>query len=110
MEACSFRDANHLLQQRGVVVLGISKDSVKPHQKFAEKFGLPFPLLSDTEAQVAQSYDVYKEKSMYGKKYMGVERATFLIDKEGVIRKIWPKVKPDDHANEVLEAVEALQL
>ncbi|EFH89263.1 thioredoxin-dependent thiol peroxidase [Ktedonobacter racemifer] len=110
LEACSFRDANHLMQQRGVVVLGISKDSVKSHQKFAEKFGLPFPLLSDTEAQVAQSYDVYKEKSMYGKKYMGVERATFLIDKEGVIRKIWPKVKPDDHANEVLEAVEALQL
>lgn len=109
-EACSFRDANHLLQQRGVVVLGISKDSVKSHQKFAEKFGLPFPLLADTEAQVAQSYDVYKEKSMYGKKYMGVERATFLIDKEGVIRKIWPKVKPDDHASEVLEAVEALQL
>lgn len=110
VEACSFRDANHLMQQRGVVVLGISKDSVKSHQKFAEKFGLPFPLLADTEAQVAQSYDVYKEKSMYGKKYMGVERATFLIDKEGVIRKIWPKVKPDDHANEVLEAVEALQL
>lgn len=98
------------MQQRGVVVLGISKDSVKSHQKFAEKFGLPFPLLADTETQVAQSYDVYKEKSMYGKKYMGVERATFLIDKEGVIRKIWPKVKPDDHANEVLEAVEALQL
>ncbi|GHO67373.1 putative peroxiredoxin bcp [Ktedonobacter sp. SOSP1-52] len=110
VEACSFRDANHLLQQRGVVVLGISKDNVKSHQKFAEKFGLPFPLLSDTEAQVAQNYDVYKEKSMYGKKYMGVERATFLIDKEGVIRKIWPKVKPDNHANEVLEAVEALQL
>ncbi|GHO55030.1 thioredoxin-dependent thiol peroxidase [Ktedonobacter robiniae] len=110
VEACSFRDANHLMQQRGVVVLGISKDSVKSHQKFAEKFGLPFPLLSDTETQVAQSYDVYKEKSMYGKKYMGVERATFLIDKEGVIRKIWPKVKPDNHANEVLEAVEALQL
>lgn len=110
VEACSFRDANHIMQQRGVVVLGVSKDNVASHKKFADKFSLPFPLLADTEATVAQQYGVYKEKSMFGKKYMGVERATFLIDKEGVVRKAWPKVKPDEHANEVLKTIEALHL
>jgi thioredoxin-dependent peroxiredoxin len=110
VEACSFRDANHIMQQRGVVVLGVSKDNVASHKKFADKFSLPFPLLADTEATVAQQYGVYKEKSMFGKKYMGVERATFLIDKEGIVRKVWPKVKPDEHANEVLKTIEALHL
>ncbi|GER86147.1 putative peroxiredoxin bcp [Dictyobacter vulcani] len=109
-EACGFRDANHVLQQRGVVVLGISVDSIKSHQKFIDKFSLPFPLLADTEKTVAEQYHVWKEKSMYGKTYMGVDRQTFLIDKEGIVRKVWRKVKPDDHANEVLEAVEALHL
>lgn len=107
-EACSFRDVYHELQKRGVVVLGVSKDSVKSHQKFAEKFGLPFPLLADTDTVVSNLYGVYGEKSMYGRKYMGVSRATFLIDKEGIVRKTWPKVKPEDHANEVLQAVDAL--
>jgi peroxiredoxin Q/BCP len=110
VEACSFRDANHIMQKRGVVVLGVSKDNVASHKKFADKFGLPFPLLADTEATVAQQYGVYKEKSMFGKKYMGVDRATFLIDKEGVVRKVWPKVKPEEHANEVLKTIEALHL
>jgi len=109
-EACNFRDANHLLQKRGVVVLGVSTDDVTSHQKFADKYSLPFPLLADTDATVAQRYGVYGEKNMYGKKYMGVNRETFLIDKDGVVRKIWHKVKPDDHANEVLEAVEELHL
>ena len=109
-EACSFRDANREMQKRGIVVLGGSTDSVASHQKFAEKYGLSFPLLSDTDAHVAQLYHVYGEKNMYGRKFMGVNRSTFLIDKDGVVRKVWHKVKPDEHANEVLEAVEALHL
>ena len=109
-EACNFRDANREMQKRGIVVLGVSTDSIASHKKFSEKYGLAFPLLSDPEAHVAQLYDVYKEKSMYGKTFMGVNRETFLIDKNGVVRKIWHKVKPDDHASEVLEAVEVLHL
>lgn len=108
-EACSFRDANHEMQKRGIVVLGISADSVASHKKFAEKYGLPFPLLSDEDTQVAQEYGVYQEKNMYGKKYMGIARSTFLIDKDGVVRKIWHKVKPEGHANEVLEVVDSLE-
>lgn len=109
-EACSFRDANREMQKRGIVVLGVSTDSVASHQKFAEKYGLSFPLLSDTDAHVAQLYHVYGEKNMYGKKYMGVNRSTFLIDKDGIVRKVWHKVKPEDHADEVLEAVGTLHL
>ena len=109
-EACSFRDANHEIQKRGVVVLGVSADNVDSHKKFAEKYGLPFPLLSDTDKSVSQLYGAYGEKSMYGKKYMGIHRSTFLIDKEGIMRKIWSSVKPENHANEVLSIIEALQL
>jgi thioredoxin-dependent peroxiredoxin len=109
-EACNFRDANHEMQKRGVVVLGVSTDSVDSHEKFAEKYGLSFPLLSDTDATVSQLYGVYGEKNLYGKKYMGVNRETFLIDKDSIVRKVWPKVKPDDHASEVLEEVDALKL
>jgi thioredoxin-dependent peroxiredoxin len=109
-EACSFRDANHEMQKRGIVVLGVSADSVDSHRKFAEKYGLSFPLLADTDTSVSQRYGVYGEKNMYGKTYMGVNRETFLIDKDGVVRKIWHKVKPEEHANEVLEAVENLHL
>ena len=109
-EACSFRDANHLMQKRGVVVLGVSADDLASHQKFAEKYGLPFPLLADTDTTVAQLYGVWKEKNMYGKKYMGINRETFLIDKEGVVRKVWAKVKADQHAQEVLDTIEALGL
>jgi len=109
-EACSFRDANHEMQKRGIVVLGVSADSVESHQKFADKYGLPFPLLADTYTTVSQLYGVWKEKNMYGKQFMGVNRETFLIDKDGIVRKIWHKVKPDEHTNEVLETVEALHL
>lgn len=109
-EACSFRDANHEMQKRGIVVLGVSTDSVASHQKFADKYGLSFPLLADTDITVSHLYGTYGEKSMYGKKYMGVNRETFLIDKDGIVRKIWPKVKPEGHAEEVLEAVEKLGL
>jgi peroxiredoxin Q/BCP len=109
-EACSFRDANHLMQRRGVVVLGVSADDVASHQKFADKYGLPFPLLADTDTTVSQLYGVWKERNLYGKKFLGVNRETFLIDKEGVVRKVWPKVKAEGHAQEVLEAIESLGL
>jgi peroxiredoxin Q/BCP len=109
-EACSFRDANHLMQKRGVVVLGVSVDDVASHQKFADKYSLSFPLLADTDTTVSQLYGVWKERNMYGKKFMGVNRETFLIDKEGMVRKVWPKVKADQHAQEVLDTIESLGL
>jgi thioredoxin-dependent peroxiredoxin len=109
-EACSFRDADHEMQKRGIVVLGISADDIASHEKFADKYGLPFPLLSDTDTTVSQRYGVWKEKNLYGKKYMGIARETFLIDKEGIVRKVWPKVKAEGHASEVLDTIEALGL
>jgi peroxiredoxin Q/BCP len=109
-EACSFRDANRVMQKRGIVVLGVSTDDVDSHQKFANKYQLPFPLLADTDIAVSLLYDVYGEKNFAGKKYMGVNRSTFLIDKDGIVRKIWHKVKPEDHAEEVLKAVDSLGL
>ena len=109
-EACSFRDANRVMQKRGIVVLGVSTDDVNSHQKFANKYQLPFPLLADTGITVSHMYDVYGEKTFAGKKYMGVNRSTFLIDKDGIVRKIWHKVRPEDHAEEVLEAVDSLGL
>lgn len=109
-EACSFRDANREMQKRGVVVLGVSADSIESHQKFADKYGLPYPLLADTYTTVSQLYGVWKEKNMYGLPYMGINRETFLIDKDGIVRKVWPKVKAAEHAQEVLEAIESLGL
>ena len=109
-EACSFRDANREMQKHGIVVLGVSADSVESHQKFADKYGLPYPLLADTDTTVSQLYGVWKEKNYAGKKYMGVNRETFLIDKDGIVRKVWPKVNAAEHAQEVLEPIEALQL
>jgi peroxiredoxin Q/BCP len=109
-EACSFRDADHEMQKRGVVVLGVSADDIASHQKFADKYGLSFPLLADTDTTVSHLYGVWKEKNMYGKKYMGVNRETFLIDKEGIVRKVWPKVKAEGHAQEVLDTIESLGL
>ena len=109
-EACSFRDANHVMQKRGIVVLGVSADDVASHKKFANKYGLQYPLLADTDTAVSQLYGVWKEKNYYGKTYMGVNRETFLIDKDGIVRKVWPKVKAAEHAQEVLEAIESLGL
>jgi thioredoxin-dependent peroxiredoxin len=109
-EACSFRDADHEMQKRGVVVLGVSADDLSSHQKFAGKYGLSFPLLADTDTTVSQLYGVWKEKNYAGKTYMGVNRETFLIDKDGVVRKVWPKVKAAEHAQEVLETIESLGL
>jgi peroxiredoxin Q/BCP len=109
-EACSFRDANHEMQKRGIVVLGVSADDIASHQKFADKYGLPFPLLADTDTKVSQLYGVWKEKEYSGKKFMGINRETFLIGKDGIVRKVWPKVKADGHTQEVLDTVESLGL
>jgi peroxiredoxin Q/BCP len=102
-EACDFRDEYSVLQGAGAVVLGVSPDDVKSHQKFATKFSLPFPLLADTERQVCEAYGVWGEKSLYGRKFMGVTRATFLIDPEGKVSRVWPKVKVDGHVQEILQ-------
>jgi peroxiredoxin Q/BCP len=107
-EACNFRDGIKDLEDAGAVVLGISPDDVASHEKFQKKFSLPFDLLADTGHAVAEKYGVWKEKSMYGKKYMGIERTTFIIDRKGKIAKIFPKVKVEDHHTEVLEALRNL--
>src|SRR5260370_8865720 len=109
-EACSFRDADHEMQKRGAVVLGISADGIPSHQKFADKYGLSFPLLADTDTTVSQLYGVWKEKNYYGKTYMGINRETFLIAKDGIVRKVVPKVKAGEHAQQVLATVDALSL
>ena len=103
-EACSFRDSNDVFEKKGIKVLGVSPDDEKSHLKFIDKFSLPFTLLADTEKKIANDYGVYGEKSMYGRKYMGVFRKTFLIDEEGKIVKIFEKVKVSEHADEVLKA------
>ena len=107
-EACEFRDLFPRFEAGGAVVLGVSPDDVKSHVKFKKKYGLPFTLLADTEKEVAQAYGVWKEKSMYGRKYMGVERTTFLIDAKGKVARVFEKVKPAGHAAEVQEALAAL--
>jgi thioredoxin-dependent peroxiredoxin len=106
-QACGIRDVWGELQRTGAVVLGVSPDSPKRHEKFREKYGLPFTLLSDTEHEVAEQYGTWVEKSMYGKTYMGMERSTFVIDADGNVVKIMRKVKPAEHADDVLAALEA---
>ncbi len=108
VEAKGFRDMAGEYAAAGAVVLGVSPDSPESHCKFVKKFDLNFQLLSDTDHAVAEKYGVWVEKSMYGKTYMGIQRATFLIDGAGTLAKVWPKVKPEGHAAEVLDAVKAL--
>jgi thioredoxin-dependent peroxiredoxin len=103
-EACSFRDAADVYAEKNIKVLGVSTDSEKSHQKFISKYNLPFDLLADTEKEIVTAYGVYGEKSMYGKKYMGINRATFLIDEQGKIVKVFKKINVSEHASEVLEA------
>ena len=105
-EACSFRDYFATFQARGAIILGVSVDPVKSHKKFSEKFKLPFTLLSDEDKQIVEAYGVWGQKSFMGRKYMGTHRVTFLIGPDGVIRKIWPKVKPEAHVAEVLAAMQ----
>jgi peroxiredoxin Q/BCP len=105
-EACAFRDAFGKFKRRGIEVLGVSLDSEASHRKFAAKYDLPFRLLADTDKAISEAYGTYGEKQFMGRKYMGNNRMTFLIDEKGKIKKIFEKVKPDDHADEVLEAFE----
>lgn len=104
-QACAFSGAYGEFEKRGVTVIGISKDSVASHQKFAEKHGLPFILLSDTELEAIKAYGVWQEKKLYGKVSMGVVRTTFVIDENGIIERVMPKVKPDTNAAEILQTL-----
>jgi len=104
-QACAFGELYPQFREKGAVVLGVSKDSVKSHKKFEETHGLPFTLLSDTELDVIKAYDVWKEKKMYGKTYMGIVRSTYLIDENGVIAKAFDKVKPSDNPSQMLKTL-----
>ena len=104
-EACSFRDNIKIIEKKNAVVIGVSKDNTKSHQKFKKKYDLPFTLLSDENLDMLKEYDVWKEKSMYGRKYMGIERTTFIIDEKGKIQDIFNKVKVDGHTEEILEKI-----
>ncbi len=104
-EACAFRDGFADFKKKGAVIFGVSPDSVKSHDKFVEKFKLPFTLLADEDKKIVEAYGVWGEKSFMGKKYLGVYRVTFLIGPDGKIKKIWPTVKPEEHAAEVLAAL-----
>ena len=103
-EACSFRDADDVYEKKGIKVLGVSVDDEASHRKFIDKYKLPFDLLADTDKKIVEKYGVWGEKSMYGRKYMGTHRKTFLIDEKGKIVKIFDKVKVAEHADEVLKA------
>ena len=107
-EACSLRDNYSALKSKGYEVIGVSVDSADSHKKFIEKHELPFTLIADTEKSLVNKMGVWGEKSMYGRKYMGVERTTLLLDREGRIARVWPKVKVPGHAEEVLAAARAL--
>lgn len=104
-EACAFRDQFAAFKKKGAVVLGVSVDSVKAHDKFVEKYKLPFTLLADVDKKIVEAYGVWGQKTFMGRKYLGVHRVTFLIGPDGKIKKIWPKVKPEEHAEEVLAAL-----
>ncbi len=108
-EACQFRDAFPKFKGLDAFIIGISPDSVESHKKFEQKYNLPFTLLSDEKKNVIEKYGVWKEKSMYGKKYMGVERTTFIIDSDGKIKRIFNKVKVPDHDKQVLEVLKEMK-
>jgi thioredoxin-dependent peroxiredoxin len=107
-EACGFRDSFPDYGKTGATVIGVSRDSVASHDKFKKKYQLPFMLAADTDGKLTEAYGVWVEKSMYGRKYMGIDRSTFLLDKDGVVRGVWRKVKVGGHVAEVLKAVQAL--
>jgi len=107
-QACGIRDSWNAIKATGAALFGVSIDPAKSHTKFIEKFDLPFPLLADTDKSIVESYGVWVEKSMYGKKYMGTERTTFVIDAKGRIAAVFPKVKPAEHADLVLKALKGL--
>ena len=107
-EGEAFRDLHAKFKKAGALIVGVSPDSPASHEKFKAKYGFPFDLLSDEDKSLCELFEVYKEKSMYGRKYMGVERSTFLIDAQGVIRQIWRKVKVPGHVDEVIAAAKSL--
>ncbi len=107
-EACAFRDQHAALKKLGVRLFGISPDTVESHEKFRDKFDLNFPLLADVGNKVAEKYGAWREKNMYGKKKMGIQRSTYLIDAEGKVAKLWKSVKVDGHDEKVLEALRQL--
>ena len=107
-ESCDFRDSIKKIEKEDAVVLGVSKDDLDSHEKFIKKYKLPFILLSDESKETIKKYGIWKEKSLYGKKYMGVERTTVIIDKKGIVRRIFPKVKVDGHLEEVLKALSGI--
>ena len=106
-EACEFRDSSKTFAKQNAAIIGISPDQPAAHAKFATKYGLPYTLVADPDHAIAEAYGVWKEKSMYGRKYMGIERTTFVIDEKGKIAHIFPKVKPVGHAAQVLQALAA---
>jgi len=108
-QACGIRESWNAIKGSGAALFGVSIDSAKSHEKFISKFDLPFPLLSDTDKSIVEAYGVWVEKSMYGKKYMGTERTTFVIDSKGKIAAIFPKVKPAEHAVIILKALKELK-
>jgi thioredoxin-dependent peroxiredoxin len=109
IEACGFRDVFKKIQKAGAVVLGISRDTPKAQAKFKAKYDLPYPLLADVDEKVCKQFGVLKEKNMYGKKVMGIERTTFLIGPDQTLLRVFPKVKPEGHAEEVLEVIKSLK-
>jgi peroxiredoxin Q/BCP len=106
-EACSFQEHIKSIERKGAVVVGVSPDSPDSHSRFAEKFNLSFPLISDTENELARKYGVWKQKNFLGKKYMGVERTTFIIDEKGVISHIFPRVQVDGHTEEIMAVLDS---
>jgi peroxiredoxin Q/BCP len=104
-EACSFQENIAALKKKGAVILGVSADSIESHKKFAAKYGLQFPLLSDETKEVCKQYGVWKERSLYGRKFMGIERTTFIIDERGNVQNIFPRVKVDGHTQMILNAL-----
>ena len=108
IEACAFRDMLPRFKKMNTRIFGVSKDDLKSHAKFTKKYELPFTLISDSDGSICDSFGVWGEKSMYGKKYMGIERATYLIDKDGIIRNIWRKVKVSGHAEDILSSIKNL--
>ena len=107
-EACAFRDSQAALKKKGATVLGVSGDSTSSHEKFTGKYKLNFPLLADADREVAKKYGAWGEKVLYGKKFIGMIRSTFVIDAEGVVRKVFPRVRVDGHADQVLKALDEL--
>ena len=107
-EACAFRDRQSELQELGAIVLGVSPDDATSHRKFSDKFSLNFPLLADIDHKIAEKYGVWREKNMYGKVAMGIQRSTFLIDSSGIVAKVWKKVSVDGHDQQVIDALKEM--